>query len=160
MAHIVIVCTANICRSPLAAAELRRRLHGLGLTDWVVDSAGTWATLSRPPSRFSSQIAQRNGMDISDHRAQSVTTEMMATADLVLCMTANHKEALQLEFSGDADKIYLFSEMIGRRFDISDPYGGPYEGYEEMWVDLNRLLNQGLPRIIELAETHARQANA
>ena len=43
MAHIMVVCTANICRSPVAETLLRDRLEKEGLADWEVSSAGTWA---------------------------------------------------------------------------------------------------------------------
>ncbi|HMT19933.1 MAG TPA: low molecular weight phosphotyrosine protein phosphatase, partial [Promineifilum sp.] len=63
MANILIVCTANICRSPVAAALLRDRLRQRNLTDWQVRSAGTWAMVSRGASRSCIEVSQRNGLD-------------------------------------------------------------------------------------------------
>jgi protein-tyrosine-phosphatase len=155
MANILVVCTANICRSPLAAAELRRRIQGLGLSDWQVDSAGTWAIVPREPSEHSARVAELNGLDISEHRAQSVSAELLDNADLILCMTANHKESLQVEFGNAAEKIWQLSEMTGRVYDVSDPYGGPYQGYVRLWETLSRLYDQGLEQIVTLAATNA-----
>lgn len=152
MPHILIVCTANICRSPLLEGLLRQRLQKQGLTSWKVSSAGTWVEMARPAARFSQKLATQQGISLEKHVSRMVTREMVADADLVLCMTANHKEALRLDFTESADKIYLISEMVGRTYDIEDPYGGPMEEYVVMNNSLNRILDEGLPRIITLAQ--------
>jgi protein-tyrosine phosphatase len=155
MAHVLIVCTANICRSPLVEAMLRQKLQINGYKDWVVSSAGTWAEWERPAARYSQKIAQRIGLDLADHVAKMITPDMMATADLVLVMTGNHKEALQIDFKDQSDKVFLMSEMVGRSYNIVDPYGGPPEGYEEMYRDVSRLLDQGFDNIVALASGDA-----
>jgi protein-tyrosine-phosphatase len=77
---------------------------------------------------------------------------MLKTADLILCMETGHVEALQAEFPRYADKIYLLSQMIGKRFSISDPYGGPLDGYQSMAKEITNIIDEGLERIIELAQ--------
>ena len=61
MARILVICTANICRSPVAAALLRDRLRQRGLGDWTVSSAGTWAMEPRGASRYSVDVVQPGG---------------------------------------------------------------------------------------------------
>ncbi len=151
MAHILIICTANICRSPLVEAILRDRLHKRGLTDWTVSSAGTWAQFERGPARYSQKIAKRIGLDISGHVARMVSAEIIDSAELTLVMTKSHKEALQVEFPQDRANIYLLSEMIDKNFDIADPYGGPADGYEVMFREVESIIDLGLPKMIELA---------
>ncbi|RMH00795.1 MAG: low molecular weight protein arginine phosphatase [Chloroflexi bacterium] len=158
MPHILIVCTANICRSPVGEALLRDRLQKRGLHDWAVSSAGTWAKQVRGASQYSIQLMAEQGLDISAHQAQMVTAEHLADADLVLCMEVGHAEALKIEFPEYAEKIYLLSEMIGRRFSINDPYGGEIEDYRIMVAELTEIIDEGLDRIIELATRHAVQS--
>jgi protein-tyrosine-phosphatase len=152
MPHILIVCTANICRSPVAKAVLQDRLQKRGLIGWLVDSAGTWAVEEREASRYSTEVMHEKGFDLSNHRAQMITNEMLKTADLILCMETGHVEALQAEFPRYADKIYLLSQMIGKRFSISDPYGGPLDGYQSMAKEITNIIDEGLERIIALAQ--------
>jgi protein-tyrosine phosphatase len=150
MPNILIVCTANICRSPVAEAILRDRLNTHGLTDWQVSSAGTWASTGQPAASMSAQLLAERGLDISGHASRPVNDSMLANADLILCMEAGHVEALRVEFSEHADRIYLLSEMVGERYEINDPYGGPRIAYQQMVNEVTALVEQGLPRIIEL----------
>ena len=155
MAKILIICTANICRSPVAAALLRDRLRQRGLTDWQVGSAGTWAMEERGASRYSIQVSARNGLDITAHRSAMVDEAYLNEADLVLTMEDGHAEALRAEFPHHAYKVYQLSEMIGRVYNIADPYGGPMEEYERMYEGLREVIDGGMDRIIALARENA-----
>jgi protein-tyrosine-phosphatase len=156
MPHILVVCTANICRSPVAEAFLRDRLSRQGLTGWTVSSAGTWAEPGRPAAQFSRILMARQGINLDQHRARLVEEADLAQAHLVLTMEPGHAEALRVEFPHYASKVFLFSEMIGLRFSIADPYGGPLTGYQRMIDELEKLVDEGLPRIVELVQERTR----
>lgn len=151
MTHILIICTANICRSPLAEAMLRDRLHKQGHTDWTVSSAGTWARLQRGASRNSVIVGARQGLDLSNHAAKIVEESHLVQSDLVLCMENGHAEALRVEFPDHAHKVFMFSEMLGKKYNISDPYGGVLTEYERMGQDLETVFDGGFERIVTLA---------
>src|SRR5262245_1722907 len=151
MPHIVFMCTANICRSPVAqvlfADWLRRQ--GLG-SNWRVSSAGTWAEPGAAASTYSRQLMAEAGLDLEHHSAQRADADLLAGADLVLCMTASQREGLQLEFPRYANRIYLLTELVGPGYDVDDPYGGPREGYVEMVRELRGLIERAGPRILAL----------
>jgi len=151
MAHIFVVCTGNTCRSPVGEALLRDRLQKRGLTDWQVESAGTWAQEVRGASRYSVEILAEQGLDIREHRSQMITRQHLQDADLVLCMESGHVEALRAEFPEYTDKIYLFSEMVGHSYSISDPFGQSKDAYYRMVKDLTEVVDEGLDTVIELA---------
>lgn len=151
MPHILFVCTANICRSPVAEALLRDRLEERGMDGWTVRSAGTWAIQERGAARNSIRVAAERGLDVGDHRSRMVSREMLDEADLILCMESGHVEALKAEFPEAAGRIYLLSEMAGESFGISDPYRGPLEAYQEMAANVADLIDGGLQRIVDLA---------
>jgi protein-tyrosine phosphatase len=151
MTEIIVVCTANICRSPVVEAVLRDRLAAKGLEEWRVQSAGTWAQNGQTASRHSTDILSERGLDISGHTSQVITEDLLQVADLVLCLETGHAEALKAEFPHHAAKIFLLTEMIGHRYSITDPYGGPRFAYERMIDDVTKIVEDGLPRIIELA---------
>ena len=154
MASILIVCTANICRSPVVEALLKARLEGRDLTDWQVSSAGTWANEGNLPSEFSELLMSEQGFDISGHRSRCVTKELMSSSDLVLTMEAGHAEALRIEFGADAFKVHMLTEMAGADHNVEDPYGGPRAGYEKMVAEVEELIDKGLDQIIDLASAN------
>jgi protein-tyrosine phosphatase len=157
MAHILIVCTANICRSPVGEAVLRDRLQKYGLPQWTIGSAGTWAIENHQASQFSIEVCGFMGLDISAHRSRMADATLLAQADLVLCMETRHVTILKAEFPGYAHKIFLLSEMAERPYSISDPYGQPLAQYQQMADELTQLIDKGLEQIIELAGENERQ---
>ena len=152
MPSVIFVCTANICRSPVAEALfrewLRPRPEAAAL---LVGSAGTWASAGQPASEEACALLAEAGLDLSAHRSRRLDRPMMATADLLLCMTRSQREALQVEFPDRASRIQLLSAMAGQVFDVADPYGGPRAGYVAMIAEIKQLVEAGGPRILELA---------
>lgn len=159
MARILVVCTANICRSPVVAAVLRDRLQQRGLYDWQIGSAGTWALVPRGASRNSIEVMSQRGFDITNHRASMVRDAHMTGADLVLTMELGHAEALRAEFPEQAHKVFMLTEMVGQTYNVEDPYGGPYDEYVRMADTVTSLIDKGLDRIIELAQANADNRN-
>ena len=154
MANVLLVCTANICRSPVAEAILKDRLVEQGLDGWQVSSAGTWAYPGQLAANFSVSLMAEQGLDIQGHSSRVIDDDLLEENDLVLCMERGHVEALQAEFPEHRFKIYLLTEMSGKLYSVSDPYGGPLELYEEMVAEVTTLIEEGLPRIVELASRH------
>lgn len=153
MTTILVVCTGNICRSPMAAALLRARLQeDQERRDWHVVSVGTWAPEGRPASAYAVAEMSEREIDIRAHRSRSVNGELMEEADLVLAMTRNHAEALSVAFPDQAHKVHLLSEMSGQVYDVSDPYGGTRLEYAYIARELEELIDEGYERIVSLAE--------
>ncbi len=149
---ILFVCTANICRSPVAEALFAFWLRSQAVSgDWRVESAGTWAEPGAPASTYSRQVLAGLGLDLSSHRARRVDRAMIEAAALVLCMTQSQREAMQAEFPDLAGRVQLLSAMAGPPHDIADPYGGPRQGYVEMVAELQHLVAAGGRRMLEMA---------
>jgi protein-tyrosine-phosphatase len=136
-----------LLRDKLSQDEARR--------DWQVESAGTWGAEGRPASAHAVAEMAERGIDLNAHRAHPVTRQMMVEADLVLVMTQNHAEALKTAFPHQAHKVYLLSEMIGKEYDIYDPYGSSRTEYASTAKELEGLIKGGYARIAALAEESA-----
>jgi protein-tyrosine-phosphatase len=153
MALILMVCTANICRSPLAQAILTKKLMGSRDTqNWVVESAGTWAMEGLPAARNARVATQQRGFNLEGHRSRSVSRELLRRFDLILTMEQNHREALLIEYPEIAGRVYLLSELAGPAYDVPDPYGGPIEAFHLTIDELDQLIERGLPAIIQHAK--------
>nr|MBS1901061.1 low molecular weight phosphatase family protein [Actinomycetota bacterium] len=97
MPTVLVVCTGNICRSPLAEALLRTRFAGSGLR---VHSAGTHALPGVPMTDPAQQVARARGVPpalAAEHRSRVLTEPLLDDADLILTMTAEQRDyAVQL----------------------------------------------------------------
>lgn len=132
--HILILCTGNICRSPMAEGLLKHALAGQPepLKSISVISAGVAARDGTPVSENSVIALKKAGIDISQHRSQPVTQELLDHALLVLGMTESHRASIQLRADPVPKHLYLFREFLPKSVghEIGDPYGGPLKLYE------------------------------
>jgi ribose 5-phosphate isomerase B len=140
----------------MAMALMRKRLADLGRdSDWVADSAGTWALEGVTATSHAIEAMRERNLDLDEHLSQTVTEELMASYDLILTMVSNHKEAINIEFPQYSDKVFLLSEMVDGDWDLDDPVGKPLEEYRETAKMIEEVLEEGWERIVELAEANS-----
>jgi len=135
----------------MAAGLLRQRLvtKKLDARHRVV-SAGVWAAEDEPASENAVAVMAERGIDISDHRSHSLTTDEIAGADLILVMTRDHARLIRHTWPQYAWKVHLLSEMTGKRRDVEDPYRNPIEEYRACADTMSRYIDDGLERILQL----------
>jgi protein-tyrosine-phosphatase len=152
-ATIVTVCTANICRSPMAAALLQHALAAQPepLRSYRVISAGVSAHPGEPISENSVIALKKVGLDLSSHRSQMLTQRMIDEAMLVLCMTESHRTLIMRQAVPAPKNVFLFREFMTRPEDleIPDPYGGPLRVYEAARDEMV----EAIPSIVEYLKT-------
>lgn len=150
MNSVLFVCTANLCRSPMAMGLLKISL-GPEASRWRIESAGTWAQEGLPAVAKTRQVVMARGLDLSSQRSRSITRSLMQEFNLILVMERGHKEALGIEYPKMRHKTFLLSEMIGQRFDIADPMGRSQAEFEDTAREIEAILSQGLERIRQLS---------
>jgi protein-tyrosine-phosphatase len=119
---------------------------------WQIQSAGTWTEAGLPATQFSQIVMERRQIDLTQHRSRPVDGELLRTADVILVMTQNHRESLLAEFPEIAGRVYLLSQLVDRKFDIEDPYGGRLDDYEVCAGDIQKILTNGWTRLVELSD--------
>lgn len=148
--RILLVCTGNTCRSPVAEALLRRELERAGITDAIVTSAGTGAWEGERASEGSYLVALENGIDLGAHRARLATREVVAEQDLILAMGNGHLRKLAI--LGGESKSFLLGDFAGAAVgaqEVGDPVGGPIEGYRAMYQEVAKFAKEAAVRIAE-----------
>jgi len=131
---ITVICTGNICRSPMAERLLAHALSAEAepLCQYEVRSAGLAAGAGDPASENSVRALKAVKLDLSDHRSRPFSPHMAETSDLILTMTGDHAAAIRDLFHGLEAPVFRFREWMddGAR-EVPDPFGGPLDLYTE-----------------------------
>lgn len=114
--------------------------------DVRIDSAGMYAEEGAKASDNAIKAMEEYGIDLSYHRAKPLTETIIEQADIILTMTEAHKMMLSLMGRG---RIYTLMEYAGSEGDISDPYGGDLEEYEECAREIYDALTDAAERIAD-----------
>ena len=126
MASVLVVCTGNVCRSPVAEAILRSALeHRFGERAPSVSSAGTAGWEGSGASPGSVAAAAELGIDISGHRARRLRAEHVRGSVLVLAMASEHRELVDGLAPGAAERTFTLKELVRLLEALPTPQGTP-----------------------------------
>ena len=144
MVRLLVVCTANVCRSPLVAALIKQRLEENSLRkDVQVESAGVYSSAGDSIDPIVLHLLHELGIEPAAHRATPVEESTLSRADLVLVMEEAHRQSLFYRLPAALPRIFMLSELAGRYEDICDPYGQELAGYRAMLDHVTELLDAG-----------------
>ena len=142
---IVMVCTGNTCRSPMAEAMLRDALSRAGAANIAVGSAGLCAHPGAPMSGGAMGELDRRGLPYYRTRATRLTQELTEGA-LVLCMTAWHLKDVKRLFPGT--RAMTLNQCAGLSGDVDDPYGGGENAYRRAADQIGRAVLEIARRLV------------
>jgi protein-tyrosine-phosphatase len=136
MFQVLLVCTGNTCRSPMAEGILKTLLPDEIAGNVRIRSAGTGALPGTPAASLAVSTLQSRGIDIGSHRAVALTADLLRQSDLVLGMEPQHLERARELVPEVADRAHLITERgsatQGNPWPgIADPIGGGADTYED-----------------------------
>lgn len=145
--RILVVCTGNICRSPVAAALLAR-----ALPDKEIRSAGLGAVVGSGVEPKARALAEAAGLDVSHHEAQQLTLTMLSEADLILVMSEGQRQAvgrMAPEALGKTMRLGHWVRGPGGAVgtDIADPFRKSQEFFELIHGQLEAAVQSWLPKL-------------
>lgn len=152
---VLMVCTGNTCRSPMAAALFKQMATERGIMV-EVDSAGLMAATGDPVTEHARQALEEFELDLTKHLSSPVDFQNLDSYDLILTMTGGHKWQI-LQIRDDlVDRVFVLREMahnirqesgnqkenktkdnnVAFAFDLSDPYGQSLQAYRQTAAEL------------------------
>jgi protein-tyrosine-phosphatase len=149
--RVLLVCTGNTCRSPMAAALLRDAANkdlDFFASGIEIKSAGTDARAGDSATSLAIKVMKHRRIDLNSHRATRLTPDVIDWADLILTMKRSHKDRIVGAYPAAAGKVSTMAEYAGEEADIEDPLPkGTEEAYEHCVQDLARLMPRVLQRV-------------
>jgi protein-tyrosine phosphatase len=144
---ILLVCTGNTCRSPMAEVMCRKMIadrlgcqvdevgeHGL-----MIISAGLSAMMGARPSPEAVDVMAKMGLQLGDHESQPLTTQLVRHADVIWTMTCSHRQAIVERWPEASARTEV---LAPDQSDVSDPIGGPIEYYQRCAEQIQTFLSQ------------------
>ncbi len=129
---ILVVCTGNICRSPIAERLLRRSLPVK-----KVDSAGVGALVDKPADDSAMRIADKHGLSLEGHKARQFSASLGRQYQLILVMEQQQLEQVSKVAPEARGKTMLLGHWLGGK-EIPDPYRKSDEAFDSVYqlIDL------------------------
>lgn len=148
MKRVLFVCTANICRSPMAGGIFDALAEDMRL-ECRSESAGVAALVGEPAAPHAVRAVDELGIDIRGHRARQVDEAMIQSSDLVLAMTPRHRETLQRNFGEFRHRIQTLHEYTtgDSAAGVADPYGYDFSVYRASAREILRHVESVLERL-------------
>ena len=149
---ILLVCTANIDRSPMAEFLLKNMLFKEGVSGVEVFSRGVAALENQPMSEIGQTLLlSEEGISASGHRSRRLEERDIREADIILAMEQFHLQLLTTNYPSAAGKMFLLNtygrvQDIG---DIEDPAGQPTDAYYRMKRKVQLAMSGAFKRLRE-----------
>ncbi|WP_304466147.1 protein tyrosine phosphatase [Erwinia sp. JUb26] len=124
---ILVVCTGNICRSPIA-----ERLLKIKLPNKVIESAGTGALVEHPADDSAIAVSQKHNLSLDGHSGQKFTAKLAMKYDLILVMDKGHIEKISQIYPQARGKTMLLGYWLNE-MEIPDPYRKSLEAFEYVY---------------------------
>jgi len=125
--NILVVCVGNICRSPSGEYLFKKLLPNKNIA-----SAGIGALVGKPADKMALEVAEENGVDMTDHIAQQLTSALCREFDLILVMEQGHINAVTNIAPEARGKTMLLSQWLNKQ-DIPDPYRQSREAFDHAY---------------------------
>ncbi|RFU47712.1 low molecular weight protein-tyrosine-phosphatase [Paraburkholderia sp. DHOC27] len=154
--NVLIVCHANVCRSPAAemlfkaqhartAAVARNRAAAAAPRTIRFHSAGIRAVNGYGMDPVMQRLLTERGITPDRHQARRLNRQIVRDADLVLVTERSQVQAVEALEPTSRGKVYPLGQWDGQ--DVADPYGGAETAYRESFALIEHLVMGWLDKL-------------
>lgn len=138
---VLVVCTGNICRSPVGERLLRKLLP-----EMKIDSAGTHGLTDHPADVMAAEVASSHRLSLDGHHGRKLTPAIARSYDLILVMEALHIEEVTKIAPEVRGKVMLYGQWLGKK-EIPDPYKKSHDAHEHVYGLLDNASQEWAQRL-------------
>ncbi len=143
ISSILIVCTGNICRSPLAEYRFKELLKDKEI---LISSVGLNALVDQPADQSAVMIAEENGLDLISHKGKALTESIVQKNELILVMETHHKKVICDLYPFSTGKVFLLGKWLDEP-EIIDPYKRSLELFRAIYEKIDQSCRQWIPYV-------------
>jgi len=148
---LAFVDTGNTGRSVTAEALANVRIARDHLPIAVISRALDQDPYEVAPEANAAALLKERGIDVSAHRSTQITANDMRHSDVILTMTAAHRDKLIAQFPDAKDKTFtIASYAVGKPDDVADAFGKPMDFYRAMAKQVEGYLGPALTKAAAL----------
>ena len=142
--RLMLVCTGNICRSPMAERFLRERLKNAG--QFTVESAGIGALEGKPADDNAVLVMQERGLDLGGHRGRQLDLDLARGFDLLLVMEDSQQRWIEQRMPVLRGRVKRLGHWLN--VEVPDPYGLPVEAFREARDLIEKAVDSWAERLV------------
>ncbi|OQC07217.1 MAG: Low molecular weight protein-tyrosine-phosphatase YwlE [Candidatus Cloacimonetes bacterium ADurb.Bin089] len=144
---VMFVCSANICRSPMAEKLFRKMIRDNNLA-LATDSCGLMVGGQMISLNALQLLLERGILDAQQHISKQVTPQLMSSSWLILTMEERQRDLLRNAYPNSARRIWTLNEFVGEQGDIDDPFGSNLESYKKTFEIIEDRLQRLMEKLI------------
>lgn len=138
--NILVVCTGNICRSPMAEILLKEVFPNKHIF-----SAGTYGLTGESIDPLAEACLNTINLSGLQHIAQKITADHIRQADLILTMSNRQLRFIEQEWPFSRGKVFRLGHWQHK--DIVDPYQQSSAFFMQVFNEIQLCINDWQPRL-------------